>query len=135
MKIPDSISAMVYDMKYPWMWTIFIWTLAFIGLFNMLPCNELYESIAFLSCGCLGLLGAVPLIKGEKNTAHYILAIIAGILSQVWVLLENPKSLIVWILFPILILTPSFSQKWCFIVEIICLISLIITFFLTSFNF
>jgi hypothetical protein len=81
MKIPDSISAMVYDMKYPWMWTIFIWILAFIGLFNMLPCNKLYESIAFLSCGCLGLLGAVPLIKGEKNTAHYILAIIAGILS------------------------------------------------------
>ena len=81
MKIPDSISAMVYDMKYPWMWTIFIWVLTFIGLFNMLPCNELYESIAFLSCGCLGLLGAAPLIKGEKNTAHYILAIIAGILS------------------------------------------------------
>ena len=81
MKIPDSISAMVYDMKYPWMWTIFIWVLTFIGLFNMLPCNELYESIAFLSCGCLGLLGAVPLIKGERNTAHYILAIIAGILS------------------------------------------------------
>ena len=129
MKIPDSISAMVYDMKYPWMWTIFIWTLAFIGLFNMLPCNELYESIAFLSCGCLGLLGAAPLIKGEKNIAHYILAIIAGILSQVWVLLENPKSLIVWILFPILMLIPNFRQKWCFIVEIICLISLTITFF------
>ena len=110
MKIPDSISAMVYDMKYPWMWTIFIWTLAFIGLFNMLPCNELYESIAFLSCGCLGLLGAAPLIKGEKNIAHYILAIIAGILSQVWVLLENPKSLIVWILFPILMLIPNFRQ-------------------------
>ena len=129
MKIPDSISAMVYDMKYPWMWTIFIWALAFIGLFNMLPCNELYESIAFLSCGCLGLLGAAPLIKGEKNIAHYILAIIAGILSQVWVLLENPKSLIVWILFPILMLIPNFRQKWCFIVEIICLISLTITFF------
>ena len=129
MKIPDSISAMVYDMKYPWMWTIFIWILTFIGLFNMLPCNELYENIAFLSCGCLGLLGAVPLIKGEKNIAHYILAIIAGILSQVWVLLENPKSLIVWILFPILMLIPNFRQKWCFIVEIICLISLTITFF------
>lgn len=128
MKIPDSISSMVYDMKYPWMWIVMIWILALIGLFIMMPH---YQIIAFLSCSCLGFVGAMPLIKNEKNAAHYVLAIIAGVLSQIWVLLINYKSLSIWILFLLLMCIPKLRSKWCLIMEIICLISII----LTQFNF
>lgn len=121
MKIPDSISAMVYDMKYPWMWIIMIWTLTFIGLFIMMP-----SIVAFLSCACLGFVGAMPLIKNEKNTAHYVLAIIAGVLSQIWVLLVNYKALFIWVLFLLLMCIPNLRPKWCLIVEIICLLAIII---------
>ena len=69
----------------------------------------------------------MPLIKNEKNAAHYVLAIIAGVLSQIWVLLVNYKSLSIWILFLLLMCIPKLRSKWCLIMEIICLISIILT--------
>lgn len=127
MKIPESISALVYYLKYPWIWIILIWIIALLGLCTMVPFNQTYEIIAFLSCSCLGFVGAMPLISTEKNKEHYFLAIIAGVLSQIWVLLVNPKVLIIWLGYLLLMCFPQLRSKWCLLVEIFCLLSVVLT--------
>lgn len=48
--IPDSISALVYKMRHPWLWTLGMWAVAFLGCFTMIPYNESYAGVAFASC-------------------------------------------------------------------------------------
>ena len=114
-------------MKYPWLWTIMIWVIALLGLITMLPYNEKYQSIAALSCGSLGFVGAMPLIKNDKNLLHNVLAMIAGISSQLWVaLVWDWETLAAWwtaYLIPLLIN----KNKWCFWAEIWCLVSIAAT--------
>ena len=72
-KIPDSISALVYGMKHSIFWTLGVWTFAALGLVFMLPYDENYASVAFLSCACIVIVGAMPLIKKEANNTNPVI--------------------------------------------------------------
>ena len=131
MKIPDSISAMVYDMRHPALWTIMMWVVAMLGIVGMLPVNEQWAWVAFLACSCIIFVGAIPLIKEERNTLHNILGISAGVISQLWIVLCNISSpsaissLVSWWIVYVVLL-PVMGRKWCLWVELWCMVSVIL---------
>lgn len=91
--------------------------------------NSILELLAFLSCSCVAFVGAMPLVMKETNKAHYVLAIIGTVLSQVWCLMiAEPYTLLVyfglWMLAVMLI--SDFKKYWCLIVEIIAILEIII---------
>ena len=128
MKIPESISAL--STKHNILWTFCMWILSFTGICFMCPFNETFAIIAFLSCACIGFIGLLPLVKDTLNTAHNILGIGGCLLSQLWCgLVGNWQFLIAgWLLY--LILLPFMKSKWCFFVEIWCLLNIIIVRFI-----
>ena len=121
MKIPESISALVYDMKYPWMWILLIWGLSFLGLVIMPDIG--HPTLAFFSCASLAFVGAMPLVENEKNTSHNILGVIAAITSQVWCCLcgDIEKVLLSWLLYLLVLTIPNVRTYWCLIAELLCL--------------
>lgn len=125
--IPESISSLVYNLKYPIIWTLGIWILALIGFLTMVDFNETYSGIAFASCAFLTFVGAMPLIKYEKNTLHYVFGILTCIFSQLWVLLAGDwiTLLVLWIMYGIWMIITK-GNKWCFLAEIWCLLNIII---------
>lgn len=66
----------------------------------------------FITTGCLGVVGAMPLIAGKANFTHYFLAILGGILSQICVILINPWALLVWVLFFLFINVAVTERPW-----------------------
>lgn len=125
MFIPDSISALVYGLKHDTIWTLGVWASAILGMLTMIPHNDTYQSVAFIACACLAMVGIMPLVKGQHNTLHNIFGISACGLSQLWVgLVGNWEFLIVWwVLYAIsLVIT---KPKWCFVAEVWCIISII----------
>ena len=131
-KIPDSISALVYGMKHSIFWTLGVWTFAALGLVFMLPYDENYASVAFLSCDCIVIVGAMPLIKKEANTLHNIFGIVGCLLSQLWTAIAGDISFLYqwWVLYPLLLIALflfGYERKWCFFAEIWCAVSIIYT--------
>jgi len=129
MTIPDSISALVYGMKHDIWWILGVWAVAGCGLATMIPHSSTYAGIAFASCFCLALVGAMPLVKGEHNTLHNIFGIAACLLSQLWVFLVGNRIhlFFLWTLYLIvllLLLINNKETKWCFFAEIWCFISI-----------
>lgn len=123
MEIPESISAL--SKKHGPLWTLCIWVITFLGMCAMVPYNDTYSIVAFLSCSCLGFVGIMPLIEGQHNTVHNILGIGACLLSQLWCgLVGGGYPLIIWWVLYVILL-PFFKSKWCFFAEIWCLISII----------
>lgn len=98
--LPDSISAMVYSFGKAgrWTWTLWLWTVTFLftpALLDALEGNP-FQFIGFFTVASLMFCGAMPLIAGEKNTLHYVTAIIGAVLSQVCVLMICPLVLLLW---------------------------------------
>lgn len=126
--VPDSISAMVYQMKRPWLWTVVMELLTFGMLMLMTDYNDTYAGVAFASCACIGFVGVMPLVKHEENKAHYILAIIGGVLSQIWCLLvtlPHVHQLLIWWVFYVMYL-PFIGRKWCLFAEIWAVLNILI---------
>lgn len=128
MKIPESISAL--SKKHSSLWTLCMWVITFLGMCAMVPYNDTYSIVAFLSCSCLGFVGIMPLIEGQHNTVHNILGIGACLLSQLWCGLVGSWQLLIigWVLYSVLL--PLFKSKWCFFAEIWCLVIITITRFI-----
>ena len=132
MRIPESISAMVWQMQHKWLWTVGMVTGAIGMMILMMSASEgnsILELLAFLSCACITFVGAMPLVVKETNKTHYVLAIIGTVLSQVWCLMiAEPYTLLMyfglWMLAAMLIL--DFKKYWCLIVEIIAILEIII---------
>lgn len=99
-ELPESISGLVYDLpkKLQWLWTLWIWAITVTLAPPLMEATEgnTLQFLAFFLVASLGLCGAIPLVAGEKNRAHYTLAAIAGILSQLCVIIINPWWLLVW---------------------------------------
>ncbi|MBR4314219.1 MAG: hypothetical protein IKP66_04840, partial [Lachnospiraceae bacterium] len=77
--IPESISAMVWQMQHKWLWTVGMVTGAIGMMVLMMEAsggNSVLELLAFLSCTCIAFVGTMPLVVKETNKAHYVLAII-----------------------------------------------------------
>lgn len=133
MIIPESISALVWQMKHKWIWTVGMVLVSIVMMALMLETSRgygsLYETISFLSCSCIAFVGAMPLFLKETNKAHYTLAIIGSLLSQVWCLMivsESKCSLLEYILWWVLgaMIMLDFKKYWCLIAEIWIVISL-----------
>jgi hypothetical protein len=81
----------------------------------------------------VSLLGAAvtPIINKDTYILHNVLGILGGILSQVCVFIISPWWLLVWIIFPLLLINCIVSSNYTiikgygvFISEILCAISL-----------
>lgn len=122
-KIPESISAFVWLLKYKWFWTLWIWFIAItlgIPVIEILP--DPLKAIGFLMISSLGFVGAMPLFEEELRTVHNFLGIAAGILSQICVLIINPWWLLVWIGAISLLILPN--RYAVLISEVLCSISI-----------
>lgn len=87
-QLPESISSLVYNLPKPWQWVWIVWMWAVT--FTMAPAfieamPDNFRFLAFLTIACLLFVGAMPLVKNERNTFHNILGIAAGVFSQVCV--------------------------------------------------
>ena len=141
-ELPNSISAMVYDLKggqrYLWQsWLAIVTIFIAPTLFEATKDNP-FQFIAFLFLFCLLMVSGLPLVEKEKNKAHGIIAICSGILSQVGVTMVCAWWLLVWLPMILLVcgiyfkafdlddkLFPLIEGKGIFLAELACTLSLI----------
>ena len=134
-KIPESISAIVWQMKHKWLWTIVIEISSVAMMMLMMTAsnsNNVLEMISFASCTSIAFVGAMPLFIKETNDAHYALATIGAVLSQAWCLMvawHDQCTLMLylglWILAAMLI--RDFRKYWCLIAEVFAIVVTILT--------
>ena len=123
--IPKSISSLAWLFKghWRWCWTIWLWIIAFLmvpSLVSSLP--DEWKFIGFIFHTLLIFLGAIPSFDVSHEKQHTILAILAGILSQICVFILCPWWLFMWIIIPIVIW--YIPIKLVFFCEIICMATL-----------
>lgn len=112
-ELPESISAMVFDLKKPWQcvwsaWLASVTVMISPALTAAMP-DAWYGIAGHIFIVLLAMTAAVPLLPGYHNKAHYICGIAAGIMSQVCVALICPWWLLAWCVFFIL---PFCDRKW-----------------------
>lgn len=120
-RIPDSISALSKSV----MWTVCMWVAAFVVLFFMCRCGEPW--IAFSACTSLVMVGVLPLKEDSKNIAHYVFAVSSAVLSQLWCGLMGEWQMLAWMWVGYVCLLPILKNKWCFVAEVFCVASVLIT--------
>ena len=136
-RLPDSISAMVYDFPKAgkWTWTLWIWAVAELRcptLFDTIP--EDLGVVAHCFATSMMFTSAMPLVKGDRNKAHNVLGISAGIFSQIIVAIISADWLFAWSIFLFLMgsayiqpngwLGRAVKGKGVFVAEVICWLSL-----------
>lgn len=138
--LPDSISALVYELPRPWQWLWIVWMwvvslLACIPLIEVLPDDV--KVLGFATIVCLMLCGAMPISDSHVNRrAHNVFGILGGVLSQVCVAILTPCWLLAWIAFVAVYgydLLPSqngriYPSRWydgkgVFLAEMICAVT------------
>lgn len=133
--IPDSVSAMVYALPTAgrYLWTVWIWAVSMLLMPALMEkLGSYWQFLGFLWCASMAFCGALPLVKGEPNTAHNIFGISAGVISQAIVSIINPWWLFAWVILLVFVLSDKFrdlSSRWygksCLISEGICYISMV----------
>ena len=133
--IPDSVSAMVYALPTAgrYLWTVWIWAVSMLLMPSLMESlGSYWQFLGFLWCASMAFCGALPLVKGEPNTAHNALGIAAGVLSQACVSILNPWCLCVWLLLSWFVLTDKVRDltsiwygKTCFLAESVCYVSMV----------
>lgn len=98
-ELPESISGLVYDLpkRQQWLWTLWMWAIAVaVGIPLIDSMNgSMFQFLAFFTMVSLVFCGALPLVTDGKNNVHYGLAIVAGVTSQLCVVLIEPLWLLV----------------------------------------
>lgn len=135
--LPESVSAMVYDLprQGQWLWTLWIWA---VSLLTCIPLVDTMPSglggIGFITLACLMLCGAMPISDNSvSHRAHNAFGILGGILSQVCVAVICPDWLFAWALWVFLMgsvyvqpegwLGRMMSGKGVFLAEMICTVT------------
>ena len=138
--LPDSISALVYELPCggQWLWIVWLWAVSLltcIPLIEALPDDA--RALGFATLVCLMLCGAMPISDSSVNRrAHNVFGILGGILSQVCVAILSPWWLAAWLLFVAVYgydLLPSqdgriYPSRWydgkgVFLAEVICAVT------------
>ena len=102
-ELPESISAMVYDLPdggWRWLWSVWlalVSVLTFAPVIGILDDTRGLGFMGFVPMVLLGFVAVWPLFDKEHLKWHYILSYIAGIWSQVDVWLMCPWWLFVWL--------------------------------------
>ena len=133
-ELPDSVSAMVYDLPRSgqWVWTVWMWAVSLlmcIPLIEVLPEN--LELLGFLTLWCLVMCGAMPISDNRvSRRAHNVFGILSGVLSQVCVAIVSPWWLLLWSLLAVAWIwtTKDYGRKaldgkGVFLAEAICLLT------------
>lgn len=126
-QIPESISQTVFLLprKGQWAFTIVMWLVGFLLLPVLLEkVSEQTQFLAFLMVAGIGFVGAAPLVAKEKNTIHYVFAVIAGITSQLLVALNQPLLLLTWFLYIGYNLVAKDVSRNLFWVEVLCMLNI-----------
>jgi hypothetical protein len=131
-ELPASVSHMVFNLprNYQFLWTLFIWSVAFGTVPALLDAMEgsIFQFVGFLFIASLAFIGAMPLIRNNPNTAHSVLAIVAGVLSQLCVLIISPYWLLLWFSLIYFLFAPLpkwLNGKGIFVLEVYCYTTLI----------
>ena len=122
-ELPESFSAMVYVFQWPWLWTLWLWAVVLLLTPMMIESvGDDWQFVAFLSTASLLFCGTMPLFIKEQRMAHYIFAVVGGVLSQVCVALISPWWLLAWTLYVPLTagIWRSTSDKSTFLAEVLC---------------
>lgn len=136
-EIPDSISAMVniFSGALKWLWSI--WLVA-VAICTFAPVIDVLDQkgmavFGFLPMGLIGFVAAMPIFDTEHKDVHDVLGIVAGILSQVAVVMMCPWWLFAWSLFVFLMgsvyvqpegrLAKAVKGKGTFVAEVVCWIA------------
>ena len=105
-ELPESVSAMVYDLPRSgqWVWIVWMWAVALlmcIPLIDALPDGA--RMLGFLTLACLVFCGAMPISDNTTNRrAHNAFGILGGVLSQVCVAIVSPWWLLAWLFFVVI---------------------------------
>lgn len=96
-RLPDSLSAMALGrgVGRRALWTLWIYAAAGLmcyPLFCLVP-----GWMAWLTVLMWLTVGTIPLIRGERNTEHYVYGVAAGAMSQVCVVPVNASWLWLWL--------------------------------------
>ena len=123
-QMPNSVSQMVYSLSVKWKWTFsaVLTMVAFMIVPQLISvAADDYTYLSFLSV--TGILGVAvdPLVKGEKNTLHYVSAVIMGISSQVLVYTISPQLLLMWVPYIVYTLIMEDGRKNMFLGEMVML--------------
>lgn len=97
--IPDSLSATYYGLGKDGF--LFQWFVIVVGLMLLpvwLEASSVQTSMfAFLACGGLMFTGVAPMFRLPlEGAVHYGAAIVSGVCSVLWVLLEGMYPFAVW---------------------------------------
>lgn len=135
-ELPDSISAMVYDLpkQQQWLWSAWLCLVAVL-LFE--PLVQHAGGLGWLTCVCLFGTALMPLVNTETRKWHYVLAYATGILSQVDVAWVSPWWLVMWLIMVVMVMAAFagfndsreipkvFNGKGVTIAECICFVALV----------
>lgn len=138
-ELPESVSAMVFDLRKAWRWLWQAWLAAVMFLFapmlfEIIP--EEWGAVAHAFCTSLLFIAVLPLVRSEPNRPHYVLSVVAGVTSQMCVLLICPWWLFVWAVMVSLCgwclasqhgyckMVHCLSGKGIFVIEVLCWLSL-----------
>lgn len=96
--IPYSISDTFYSLEHKLWFGITMWLTSLLlmpGILDLTP--EGYQFVSFLMCAGLMFVGAAPNFKkGIDRPVHITAATVSAVCSQVWVVLEQPYTLLMW---------------------------------------
>lgn len=127
-ELPESISAMVYDIPKRYQWTWSAWLLLVGGL-TMIPMTDVLaekglELFGFLTMAPLCFVAVMPLTNKDTVRTHYVLSILAVVMSQVCVAIVNPWCLALWGLMILYKLVPRIllEEGICYAGVIGCLV-------------
>lgn len=136
-ELPESISAMVYDLPeggWRWLWSVWLWL---VTVFTYAPMMDVLDArgcgvFVFLTMLCLFLAGAMPLFQTETKKWHYVSAIAGGVLSQVCccVVLHWWVVLPLWLVFTVLMVFVKVRGKEVLLAEMLCYVTSIIVDFI-----
>ena len=127
-ELPESISAMVYDIPKRYQWTWSAWLVAVSALL-FVPLTGACGGLGWLTEVCLLGTALMPLVKPDTRKWHYVLAHAAGVLSQVCVAVTCIDCLSVWMAFVFVMLSvyvqpdgklaKAVEHKGAFVAEVI----------------
>lgn len=99
--IPASISATFYTLEHPYWFMAVMWLTAGILMPAILEVsNDRTEAYAFLACIGMFIVGAAPNFREEfEGDVHTMGAIFCLAGSQLWVMLNCPWALAIWVVY------------------------------------
>ena len=94
-KIPQTLSQSVFYLPtgWRWLWCVVIWLSGFmIAPAIMEVSSDHTRFVAFFAVGALLFVGATPLVRDKEDLSfkvHSVAAVVCGVASQVWLMLNS----------------------------------------------